>query len=90
MQRIANAFTPSGRVKSPLGFQGSDEAAMTTVTPAASMPGLDSMNVNAAPGGTPVPRMPVDDQIDAGTFLGWNELSVPSARKQIPIRISSV
>jgi len=31
MQRIANAFTPSGRVKQPLDFQGSDPATTTAV-----------------------------------------------------------
>ena len=38
MQRIANAFTPSGRVKRPLDFQGTEEPATATAVPYSYLP----------------------------------------------------
>src|SRR5205823_4360152 len=38
MQRVANAFTPSGRVKRPLDYQGLGEQPTTTVPSSASVP----------------------------------------------------
>jgi len=48
MQRIANAFTASGRVKRPLGFQGSEEPATTAVVPHSYLPASEEGTSTAA------------------------------------------
>jgi hypothetical protein len=63
MQRIANVFTRSGRVKGPLDFQRSEDAATTTAVPYSSVPASEE-DTSTVPSpdalhnaGTTVPRV---------------------------------